>query len=305
MNVCPLLCVYMPALVCGTKMSLNDEVISAFPRCVESARCLAEVWSAAALKPGDVVLGKYRLSKRTGDDGNVMTFLANETASNAVVTVKELRLGTVKGNRQIEIFEREAATRRSLDHPGIPKHVDIGFEGGRMLLVYEMTDGPSLAELVRGGVRFDEVEVEAIARELLVILKYLGTRRFSSSLYLSQCPSSVALRWHRYEVDKTLYDTCMHHNTAVHAQCERFHSCRPPLMDTNLKPENVYLDPLGRSVHLVDVGFVQQDASVSDNDNPDGAPVTGTAGFLHRMVPFPKLFECMQFYTVYRILCFS
>jgi eukaryotic-like serine/threonine-protein kinase len=132
------------------------------------------------LKPGDVVLRKYRLSKRKGDDGDVVTFLANETATNAVVTVKELRLGTVKDNRQIEVFEREASTRRSLNHPGIPKHVDIGVESGRMLLVYEMTDGPSLAELVRGGVRFDEIEVEQIARELLIILKYIADRRFSS-----------------------------------------------------------------------------------------------------------------------------
>jgi eukaryotic-like serine/threonine-protein kinase len=129
------------------------------------------------LKPGDVVLGKYRLSKRTGDDGIVSTFLAIETASNAVVTVKELRLDTVNSHRQIEVFKRGAATRQSLNHPGIPKHVHFGFESGRLLLVYEMTDGPSLAELLKSGMMFNEIEVVQIARELLTFIDYVSDRR--------------------------------------------------------------------------------------------------------------------------------
>jgi serine/threonine protein kinase len=155
------------------------------PTLQRNARRLAEKLSVAALKPGDVVLGKYRLSKCTGDDGNVVTYLANDTALHVAVAVKELKLGIVNNRHQLEVFEREASTRRSLNHPGIPEHVEMGFEGGRMLLVYEMAEGPSLAELVRGGVRFDEIEVEQIARELLAILKYLANRRCSPSLTFS------------------------------------------------------------------------------------------------------------------------
>jgi hypothetical protein len=61
-------------------------------------------------------------------------------------------------------------------------------------------------------------------------------------------------------------------------------------MHTNLTPENVYLEPLQPSVQLVDVGFVQQDTSSRDTDNPEVATLNGTAGFLHRMVPSPD--EC-------------
>jgi hypothetical protein len=50
-------------------------------------------------------------------------------------------------------------------------------------------------------------------------------------------------------------------------------------MHTSLTPENVYLEPHRPSVQLVDVGFVQQDTTGRDTDNPDGATATGTAGF--------------------------
>jgi serine/threonine protein kinase len=274
------------------------------------------------LKPGDVVLGKYTLSKCTGDDGNVVTYLANDTfqkavveanvisyekASNAVVTVKDLRLGTVK-NRQ-QLFEREAATRQSLDHPRIPKHVDIGFESGRMLLVYEMTDSPSLAELIRRGVRFDEIEVEQIARELLAILKYLANRRFSPSCFHTECSASLVPRWHCHEVHICNVQTYHASDHSREAQCGNFRSCRPPLMHTHLTPENVYLDPHRRSVQLVDVGFVQQDKSAQDTDNTDGAAFADTAGFLHRRIIFSETYlharVSMCESTVCRILCVS
>lgn len=41
----------------------------------------------------------------------------------------------------------------------------------------ELAPGRSLEELVRGGWRADEAEVERIAAELLHTLRYLGSRR--------------------------------------------------------------------------------------------------------------------------------
>jgi hypothetical protein len=58
-------------------------------------------------------------------------------------------------------------------------------------------------------------------------------------------------------------------------------------MHIHLKAENVYLDPRKPSVQLVDVGFVQQDESVQDSDNPEVATVSGIAGFLQKLVAFP------------------
>lgn len=45
------------------------------------------------------------------------------------------------------------------------------------LVLQDLAEGKSLAELVKGGWRADEKEVTRIAKELLSILDYLATRR--------------------------------------------------------------------------------------------------------------------------------
>lgn len=41
-----------------------------------------------------------------------------------VVAVKALSLRRMTDWKQLELFEREAKTLKSLDHPGIPKYID-------------------------------------------------------------------------------------------------------------------------------------------------------------------------------------
>jgi eukaryotic-like serine/threonine-protein kinase len=143
------------------------------------------------LKTGDVVLGKYRINKCIGEGSNGVTYSAIDTESNATVAVKELKLGAMKSWKQFELFEREATTLRALNHPGIPKYVDYSSGDGRVILVQELADGPNLSQMVRGGTRFDEGEVERIAKELLAILKYLSSRRcFPFYLRSPSLPSS-------------------------------------------------------------------------------------------------------------------
>ena len=105
------------------------------------------------------------------------------------MAVKELKLGAMKNWKQFELFEREATTLRALSHPGIPKYVDYGNGDGRVILVQELADGPNLAQMVREGTRFDEAEVERIAKELLTVLKYLSSRRYApDAFHVWPCP---------------------------------------------------------------------------------------------------------------------
>ena len=151
------------------------------------------------MKPGDLVLKKYRINERIGEGSNGVTYSGNDIESGATVAVKELKLGAMKNWKQFELFEREATTLRALSHPGIPKYVDYGNGDGRVILVQELADGPNLAQMVREGTRFDESEVERIAKELLNILKYLSSRRCSLHVFVltaAELPLGSVHNWY-------------------------------------------------------------------------------------------------------------
>lgn len=144
------------------------------------------------LKSGDLVLSKYRINERIGEGSNGVTYSGTDTESGSTVAIKELKLGAMKNWKQFELFEREAATLRGLSHPGIPKYIDYSQADGRVILVQELADGPNLSQMVREGTRFDEAEVERIAKELLTILKYLSSRR-CVLCHASGCTESLHL----------------------------------------------------------------------------------------------------------------
>ena len=60
---------------------------------------------------------------------------SSEVAAGGAVAVKELALGRLKTWKQLELFEREAATLRGLSHPGIPKYVQYKQDDGCFFLV--------------------------------------------------------------------------------------------------------------------------------------------------------------------------
>ena len=51
-------------------------------------------------------------------------FSQAEGPDGMVVAVKALSLRRMTDWKQLELFEREAKTLKSLDHPGIPKYID-------------------------------------------------------------------------------------------------------------------------------------------------------------------------------------
>ena len=52
------------------------------------------------------------------------SFPQAEGSDGTVVAVKALSLRRMTDWKQLELFEREAKTLKSLDHPGIPKYID-------------------------------------------------------------------------------------------------------------------------------------------------------------------------------------
>jgi serine/threonine protein kinase len=92
------------------------------------------------------------------------------------VALKELQFASVPGAQQIDAFEREAATLKTLHHPRIPRFVASFSEGDgvhlRLYLAAEFIDGePLSARIARGAL--SEPELREVAAQVLRVLAYL------------------------------------------------------------------------------------------------------------------------------------
>ncbi|PRW59623.1 serine threonine kinase [Chlorella sorokiniana] len=134
------------------------------------------------LPAGTLLGGKYEVVELLGRGGNGTTYRCRRTdGSGGDVAAKVLSLRSLRDWKQLELFEREAQILKNLSQPGIPQYLEY-FEQDTeqdraFVLVQELAQGKSLADLVASGWRADEAEVTRIALELLDILGYLGSRR--------------------------------------------------------------------------------------------------------------------------------
>ena len=92
------------------------------------------------------------------------------------VALKELQFASVPGAQQIDAFEREAATLKTLHHPRIPRYVDSFQEGVgvhlRLYLAAEFIEGEALSARIRRG-PLAEAELRDLATQVLGVLGYL------------------------------------------------------------------------------------------------------------------------------------
>lgn len=128
-------------------------------------------------QPGDIIAERYRIIDTLGQGGNGITYKAEDLKSTEQVALKALSLHHMSDWKQMELFDREAQTLASLNHPGIPKYLDYFQvdtpEDRGFYIVQQLVVGKSLAELVKNGWRSNEAGVRNIATQVLNILIYL------------------------------------------------------------------------------------------------------------------------------------
>ncbi|HME89985.1 MAG TPA: protein kinase [Myxococcaceae bacterium] len=93
--------------------------------------------------------------------------------------LKELQFAAVPAAAQIDAFEREAATLKTLNHLAIPRFIRNFSEGSgvnlRLYLASEFIEGESLAARINRA-PLSEPELFAAARQVLTVLAYLHDR---------------------------------------------------------------------------------------------------------------------------------
>jgi tetratricopeptide (TPR) repeat protein len=94
----------------------------------------------------------------------------------ATVALKELQFASVPGAQQIDAFEREAATLKTLHHPRIPHYVASFTEGEgvhlRLYLAAEFIEGEPLSATIARG-PLSESQLRDVAGQVLGVLAYL------------------------------------------------------------------------------------------------------------------------------------
>ena len=130
------------------------------------------------LETGQLISDRYQLIEKLGRNAGRQTWLARDcnTEEEEKVVVKLLAFGGDVQWQDLKLFEREAQTLKQLNHPQIPRYKDYFSIDDRSLwfgLVQQYIPGLSLKQLLDGGKRFTEADIEHIAQEILEILLYL------------------------------------------------------------------------------------------------------------------------------------
>jgi serine/threonine protein kinase len=97
-----------------------------------------------------VVAGRYRLLTRIGQGGMGVVWRAHDELLRRDVAVKELhvRVGVDSDFHTKQVL-REARAAARLRHPGVVAVHDVVVDDGRPLILMELIEGQSLAEVIR------------------------------------------------------------------------------------------------------------------------------------------------------------
>jgi serine/threonine protein kinase len=121
---------------------------------------------------GSLVLNRFLIERRIGSGGFGTVYEAWDGRLERPVAVKAIEDVGSRGSGRV-LREAQAAAR--LNHPGIVTLYEMGEEDGNALLVTELVDGDTLAELNRDGTLSDR-EIGEIAADLCEALDHAHCR---------------------------------------------------------------------------------------------------------------------------------
>jgi eukaryotic-like serine/threonine-protein kinase len=105
----------------------------------------------AAADTGTVVDERYRLDRKIGSGGMADVWLAEDTELDRQVAIKILHDRFAQDKEFVQRFQREAQSAAGLQHPNVVGIFDRGSFDGTYFIAMEYVEGPSLKDLVKGG----------------------------------------------------------------------------------------------------------------------------------------------------------
>ena len=155
-----------------------------------------------------VLLDRYQIQKLISRKQGRRTYLAKDLETNASVIIKLLLFGQDFLWEDLKLFEREAASLESLEHPSIPQYLDyfdVDLDDAKgFAIVQSHIQARSLQDWVESGRSFSEAELKKIAKASLKILDYLHQRQ-PPVIHRDIKPSNILLGDRDGNNSETLY----------------------------------------------------------------------------------------------------
>ncbi|WP_102399803.1 serine/threonine-protein kinase [Haloimpatiens massiliensis] len=138
---------------------------------------------------GKIIDGRYKLIEILGKGGMSVVYKAVSINFEKNWAVKEI---TLNKNADID-FLAEPNILKNLDHPALPRIVDIINEEEKIYIVLDYIDGTSLNILLNQCISFPEEKVISWAKELCDVLKYLHNQKPNPIIYRDMKPGNIML----------------------------------------------------------------------------------------------------------------
>ena len=144
---------------------------------------------------GTVIDGKYEILKEIGRGGMSIVYLAMDKHLNKQWAVKEIRKKGSGKNDEIVVNSllAEANMMKKLDHPSLPRIVDIIDNGISIYVVMDYIEGESLDKILNEYGAQPEEMVVNWAKQLCDALSYLHSQK-PSIIYRDMKPANVMLK---------------------------------------------------------------------------------------------------------------
>lgn len=145
-------------------------------------------------KEGTVLDGKYEIWKEVGRGGMSIVYLARDNRLNKQWAVKEIKNDGSKSTKTLlKGLEREANILKNVDHPVLPRIVDIINQNGTIYVVMDFIEGTTISDRLRKeGAQPQELVIEW-GLQLASALDYLHNMN-PPVIYRDMKPSNVMIK---------------------------------------------------------------------------------------------------------------
>lgn len=144
---------------------------------------------------GEIIDGKYEILREIGHGGMSVVYLAQDTRLNKNWAVKEFRKDQDNESRQLALkaLLNEAELMKKLDHPTLPRIVDIIENKQTAYIIMDYIEGEPLNKVLDAyGAQPQEAVIEW-GKQLSEVLDYLHTRK-PPVIYRDMKPGNIMLK---------------------------------------------------------------------------------------------------------------
>ncbi|MBI1946011.1 MAG: serine/threonine protein kinase [Deltaproteobacteria bacterium] len=122
--------------------------------------------------------GRFAVDGVLGEGAQGTTFQGTDLKTGGRVAIKVFDVGRAKDWKAVQLFDREAETLKSVDHPGIPKLLDVivDEETGARALVRTLVPGESLAAEIKSKGPLAEAALWSVIIDVTDVLGALHGR---------------------------------------------------------------------------------------------------------------------------------